>query len=281
MRTHHKTTALAAAAIAALSLGLTACGGGTDTGAKDAGSASSAQTAGAAGQGTGEAGQGAGEAGGTADRTAAKSGSGSAGASTTAGGTSGGASGGTSAGSSGGGTKGSTAGATAGSTAGTTGSGGSTKGASGRGTSSGAAPACAYGDIKITAAKADEVPTEHIVLTATNTSGSACTLLQYPLIAFGPIQTAKDVPAVAKSRPAAPVVLRPGAPAYANVRVSLGGTHEDNKVVRSFHVNLFATDGPAEGSIVVKAPAGGLAVAEAAAKTGYWTPELRNDADEF
>ncbi|WP_261992579.1 DUF4232 domain-containing protein, partial [Streptomyces sp. adm13(2018)] len=72
-----------------------------------------------------------------------------------------------------------------------------------------AAPACAYTDVKITAAKADEVPTEHIVLTATNTSGSACTLLQYPLIAFGPIQTAKDVPAVAKSRPAAPVVLRP------------------------------------------------------------------------
>ncbi|MFJ2056506.1 DUF4232 domain-containing protein [Streptomyces sp. NPDC087908] len=269
MRTHHKTTVLAAAAIATLSLGLTACGGGTDTGAKDAGSASSAQTAGAAGQGTGEAGQGAGEAGGTADQTAAKSGSGSAGASTTAGGTSGGTSGG--------GTKGSSAG----STAGATGSAGSSKGASGRGTSSGAAPACAYTDVKITAAKADEVPTEHIVLTATNTSGSACTLLQYPLIAFGPIQTAKDVPAVAKSRPAAPVVLRPGAPAYANVRVSLGGTHEDNKVVRSFNVNLFAADGPAEGSIVVKAPAGGLAVAEASAKTGYWTPELRNGADEF
>ncbi|MGW2299991.1 DUF4232 domain-containing protein [Streptomyces sp. NPDC001809] len=269
MRTHHKTTVLAAAALTALSLGLTACGGGADTGAKDAGSASSSQTAGAAGQGAGEAGQGAGEAGGDADQTAAKSGSGSAGASTTSGGTSGG--------SSGGGTKASTAGSTAGST----GSAGSSKGASGSGTASGTAPACAYGDIKITAAKADEVPTEHIVLTATNTSGSACTLLQYPLIAFGPIQTAKDVPAVAKSRPAAPVVLRPGAPAYANVRVSLGGTHEDNKVVRSFHVNLFAADGPAEGSIVVKAPAGGLAVAEAAAKTGYWTPELRNGADEF
>ncbi|MEU7700349.1 MULTISPECIES: DUF4232 domain-containing protein [unclassified Streptomyces] len=262
MRTHRTSTILAAAAVTALSLGLTACGGAADTGAKDAGSASSSQTAGAADQGTAEAG-------GTADQTAAQSGSGSAGTSTTAGGTSTTA-GGTSGGS---GTKASTAGST--------GSTGSSKGTSAGGTSSAKAPACAYGDIRITAAKADEVPTEHIVLTATNTSGSACTLLQYPLIAFGPIQTAKDVPAVAKSRPAAPVVLQPGAPAYANVRVSLGGTHEDNKVVRSFNVNLFAAEGPAEGSIVVKAPAGGLAVAEAAAKTGYWTPQLRNGADEF
>ncbi|MET7756044.1 DUF4232 domain-containing protein [Streptomyces sp. NPDC005389] len=254
MRTHHKSTVLAAAAIAALSLGLTACGG-TDTGAKDAGSASSAASdAGAADKGTGAAA-------GTADQTAAKSGSGSAGGSTAGGST---ATGGTSGGS---GTKGSTAGSTTGSPTG--------------GKTSAKAPACAYGDIKITAAKADEVPTEHIVLTATNTSGSACTLLEYPLIAFGPIQTAKDVPAVAKSKPAAPVVLKPGAPAYANVRVALGGVDEDTKVVKSFNVNLFAAGGPAEGSILVKAPAGGLAVGEAAAKTGYWTEELRNGADEF
>ena len=250
MRTHHKSTVQAAAAIAALSLGLTACGGDTDTGAKDAGSASSAASdAGGTDKGTGAAA-------GTADQTAAKSGSGSAGGSTATGGTSGGS-----------GTKGSTAGSTTGSSTG--------------GKTSAKAPACAYGDIKVTAAKADEVPTEHIVLTATNTSGSACTLLEYPLIAFGPIQTAKDVPAVAKSKPAAPVVLQPGAPAYANVRVALGGAHEDNKVVTSFNVNLFAAAGPAEGSIVVKAPAGGLAVDEAAAKTGYWTEELRNGADEF
>ncbi|MFJ5140837.1 DUF4232 domain-containing protein [Streptomyces sp. NPDC088707] len=254
MRTHHKSTVLAAAAIAALSLGLTACGG-TDTGAKDAGSASSAASdAGAADKGMGGAA-------GTADQTAAKSGSGSAGGSTAGGST---ATGGTSGGS---GTKGSTAGSSTGSSTG--------------GKTSAKAPACAYGDIKITAAKADEVPTEHIVLTATNTSGSACTLLEYPLIAFGPIQTAKDVPAVAKSKPAAPVVLKPGAPAYANVRVALGGVDEDTKVVKSFNVNLFAAGGPAEGSIVVKAPAGGLAVGEAAAKTGYWTEELRNGADEF
>ncbi|MEU7294064.1 DUF4232 domain-containing protein [Streptomyces exfoliatus] len=250
MRTH-KSTVLAAAAFAALSLGLTACGGG-DTGAKDAGSASSSQSAaGTTGTTTGGGTAAAGEA----DQTGAKSGSGSTGGSTATGGSTSGGTGAT------------------GSTAG----GGSTTG----GKTSATAPACAYGDVKVTAAKADEVPTEHIVLTATNTSSRSCTLLQYPLIAFGPIQTAKDVPAVAKSKPAAPVVLKPGAPAYANVRIALGGVHEDNKVVREFNVNLFAAGGPAEGSIVVKAPAGGLAVDEAVAKTGYWTHELRNGADEF
>ncbi|ALO10810.1 hypothetical protein AQF52_5216 [Streptomyces venezuelae] len=263
MRTHHKATVLAAAAVTALSLGLTACGGDSGTGAKDAGSASSShseQAAGAADTGTGDD---------TADDTADGT---SDAADTADGSTAGGpASGGVSEASATGG-KGSTSGK--GSTGGKTAAKTSTKTAA-------KAPACAYGDIGITAAKADEVPTEHITLTATNVSGRSCTLLQYPLIAFGDIQTAKDVPAVAKSKPAAPVVLKPGAPAYANVRVALGGVGEGNKVVKSFNVNLFAADGPAEGSIVVKAPAGGLAVDETAAKTGYWTYELRNGADEF
>ncbi|MEU1862320.1 DUF4232 domain-containing protein [Streptomyces gardneri] len=262
MRTHHKATVLAAA-VTALSLGLTACGGDTGTGAKDAGSASSShseQATGAADTGTDT-----GTADGTSDAADTADGS-TAGGSTSGGVSEASATGG----------KGSTSGngSTGGKTAAKASAKTSTKTAA-------KAPACAYGDIRITAAKADEVPTEHITLTATNVSGRSCTLLQYPLIAFGDIQTAKDVPAVAKSKPAAPVVLKPGAPAYANVRVALGGVGEGNKVVKSFNVNLFAADGPAEGSIVVKAPAGGLAVDETAAKTGYWTHELRNGADEF
>ncbi|MFE2854758.1 DUF4232 domain-containing protein [Streptomyces lavendulae] len=142
-------------------------------------------------------------------------------------------------------------------------------------------PACTHKDVRITAAKADETPTEHVTLTATNTSGHSCRLYEYPLVAFGDVQTAKDVPAVAKSKPAAPVVLKAGVPAYANLRVAAGGAHEDNKVVTRFNVNLFAADGPAEGSAVVTVPAGGLAVDEAAARTGYWTFELRRGADDF
>ncbi|MFF0437536.1 DUF4232 domain-containing protein [Streptomyces sp. NPDC004327] len=242
MRTIRKNTVLAVAAVAVLSLGMTACQGGDDKGgSRDEGAAS----AGAAATSGGQGGQTTTEAAG----------------STTAGGTTGGST-------------------TGGST---TGGGKSTTKTSSKtgGKTSGATPSCTVKDVKITAAKADETPTEHIVLTATNTSGRTCRLDGYPLLAFGQIQTAKDIPAVAKSKPASPVVLQAGSPAYANVRVVNGGVHEDNKVVTSFNVNLFTGDAPTEGSIVVKAPAGGLAVDEAVAKTGYWTPELRNGADEF
>ncbi|MFI8518567.1 DUF4232 domain-containing protein [Streptomyces sp. NPDC085481] len=247
MRTKRKSTVLAVAAVAVLSLGMTACGG--DGGTRDEGSAAPQAQAADGGSTTG---------GSSAPTTG--------GATTTTGGTTAG---------------GGTAGGTGTTTGSATGGKAAKTASTGKGSSAKAA-ACGYGDVKITARKAaDETPTEHIVLTAKNTSGRICRLDGYPLIAFGPIQTAKDVPAVAKSKPAAPVVLEPGAPAYANVRIALGGAHEDNKVVTTFNVNLFAGDDPAEGSVVVKAPAGGLAVDEAAAKTGYWTHELRNGADDF
>ncbi|MFF8288052.1 DUF4232 domain-containing protein [Streptomyces sp. NPDC016309] len=237
---------LAATAAVALSLGLTACGGGGDTGAQDAGAAASTTGAARPGTGTGTSSTGSGS--GTATSATA-----------TGGGT----------GTAGGGTGGRAASTGKGAAAGTAAK------------PSGQAPVCTYQDVAVTMRKADETPTEHIVLTATNTSGRTCRLLGYPLIAFGEIQTARNVSAVAKSKPAAPVVLEPGAPAYANVRVALGGVDEETKVVTGFTVNLFAADGPAEGSDTVAVPAGGLAVDEAAAKTGYWTPELRNGADDF
>ncbi|MFE7616598.1 DUF4232 domain-containing protein [Streptomyces sp. NPDC057496] len=144
------------------------------------------------------------------------------------------------------------------------------------------APACTVGDVKISAAKQPGVPTTHITLTATNVSGRSCTLLQYPLLAFGELpQTSKDVPPVAKSKPGTPIVLNAGTPAYAAVRINNGGVDEETHTVRSFYVNLFAADGPAEGSETVTVPKGGIAVDDAVAKTGYWTYELRNGADEF
>ncbi|MFF9199344.1 DUF4232 domain-containing protein [Streptomyces sp. NPDC014779] len=246
-RTHRRNTALAVAAVAALSLGLTACGG-DDKGTRDEGAATHASAPAEAGASSGSGTGGSTTAGGDASAAPGKAG----------------------------GTSGSGGGSAGGSAGGGTGTGAKTAAAGG-----GKTPSCTFQDVRVTAAKADETPTEHIVLTAVNKSSRACRLDGYPLIAFGQIQTAKDIPAVAKSKPAAPVVLQPGAPAYANVRVVLGGVHEDNKVVDSFNVNLFTGTAPTEGSIVVKAPAGGIAVDEAVAKTGYWTPELRNGADEF
>ncbi|WP_370414696.1 DUF4232 domain-containing protein [Streptomyces fradiae] len=228
-RTHRKNTVLAVAAVAVLSLGLTACGGDDKgTGTRDEGAATTSNSSATA----------------TATATASAT----------------------------------TAASTTGGTATGTGTGPGAKKAAATG---GKTVSCTFKDVRVTAAKADETPTEHIVLTAVNKSGRACRLDGYPLIAFGEIHTAKDIPPVAKSKPAAPVVLQPGDPAYANVRISLGGVHEDNKVVNSFDVNLFTGDEPTEGTLVVKAPAGGIAVDEDAAKTGYWTQELRNGADEF
>ncbi|UKY48183.1 DUF4232 domain-containing protein [Streptomyces inhibens] len=233
MRTSIRRPAvLAATAVAALSLTLTACGG--DDGAKDKGAAASSSKASGAGA----------EKKGTAADSKAAAGTDTAGSDTS-------------------------------------GSNAPAAQAGSRKKNGGKAPACTVSDVKISAAKQDGVPTTHITLTATNVSGHACTLLQYPLIAFGDVQTAKDVPSVAKSKPGTPVVLNAGAPAYAAVRINNGGVDEKNRAVTSFNVNLFAADGPAEGSKVVTAPKGGIAIDDAVTKTGYWTPELRNGADEF
>ncbi|MGC5341555.1 DUF4232 domain-containing protein [Streptomyces sp. DT171] len=151
-----------------------------------------------------------------------------------------------------------------------------------RGEAVAGAPVCTVDDLRITAAEQEGVPTTHITLTAKNTSGHSCTLLRYPLIAFGDIpRTSKDIAPVAKSRPGVPIVLDPGAPAHASVRINDGGTHGDDRTVTSFHVNLFAADGPTGGGRTVTAPRGGMAVDDAAARTGYWTYELRDDADDF
>ncbi|MGW5284974.1 DUF4232 domain-containing protein [Streptomyces collinus] len=136
---------------------------------------------------------------------------------------------------------------------------------------------CTARDVRITAATQGGPPTTHIVLTAKNTSGHSCRLAGAPHIQF--LESHKqDVPAVAKSKPASPVVLTAGAPAYALVKLSDGGVDEDNEPVSAFSVVL-------EGDstvIAVNAPGGGgIAVDPAKALTGYWTPELRNGADDF
>ncbi|RRQ87807.1 DUF4232 domain-containing protein [Streptomyces griseofuscus] len=172
------------------------------------------------------------------------------------------------------------------STSGSTGSnsgGGSTKtsGSSGSASSgeqaSASTPVCAAGDVRITAATQDGPPYTHIVLTAKNTSRHSCRLTGFPHIQF--LESHKqDVPAVAKSRPEAPVVLAAGDPAYALVKLSDGGREENNEPVTAFSVML-AGDPTV---IAVTAPGSeGIAVDPAKALTGYWTPELRNGADDF
>jgi hypothetical protein len=138
-------------------------------------------------------------------------------------------------------------------------------------------PVCTARDVRVTAATQDGPPYTHLVLTARNSTGHSCRLTGFPQIQF--LESHKqDVPAVAKSKPATPVVLEAGAPAYALVKLSDGGVDEENEPVSAFSVML-------EGdSTVIAVPApgsDGIAVDPAKALTGYWTPELRNGADDF
>ncbi|MFC9292387.1 DUF4232 domain-containing protein, partial [Streptomyces sp. NPDC057052] len=127
-------------------------------------------------------------------------------------------------------------------------------------------PVCTARDVRVTAATQDGPPYTHIVLTARNTTGHSCRLAGFPHVQF--LESHKqDVPSVARSKPAAPVVLTAGAPAYALVKLSDGGVDEDNEPVSAFSVVL-------EGDstvIAVTAPGSdGIAVDPAKALTGYW-----------
>ncbi|MCE0445456.1 DUF4232 domain-containing protein [Streptomyces tricolor] len=138
-------------------------------------------------------------------------------------------------------------------------------------------PLCTAKDVRVTAARQDGPPYTHIVLTAKSTIGHSCRLTGFPHIQF--LESHKqDVPAVAKSKPATPVVLTAGAPAYALVKLSDGGLDEDNEPVSAFSVML---DGDSTVIAVTAPGSDGIAVDPARPLTGYWTPELRNGADDF
>ncbi|MGW0537012.1 DUF4232 domain-containing protein [Streptomyces sp. NPDC003032] len=140
-----------------------------------------------------------------------------------------------------------------------------------------AAPACTTKDVSVSAARHNGPPYTHTVLTAKNTSGHACRMTGHPEIQF--LESHREsVPPVAKSKPAAPIVLKAGAPAYALVKLSDGGAHEESEVVTDFSVTLQGGG----GTTAVHAPGeGGIAVDPAKWATGYWTYELRDGADDF
>ncbi|MEW2066571.1 DUF4232 domain-containing protein [Streptomyces sp. NPDC007346] len=242
MRTfRNRSTVLAATTTAVLALTLTACGD-SDTGTKSAGPAASTSATVAAEAAGAEKASG-------DEQEAGTTGSAEAGTEQVAGTAKG---------------------------SGTTGGSGAA-GGTGTGTGTKAAALCTTKNVAITAERQDGPPYTHIVLTAKNTSSASCRMSGFPQIQF--LESHREnVPPVAKSKPEAPVVLTPGAPAYALVRLSNGGVNEDNEVVTDFSVMLEGSDGQA----AVAAPGeGGIAVNPAKWATGYWTYELRNGADDF
>ncbi|MFC0600141.1 DUF4232 domain-containing protein [Streptomyces palmae] len=142
-------------------------------------------------------------------------------------------------------------------------------------TGSAAVAACTTKDVKITTAAQDGPPVTHMLLTAKNTSSRKCELKGYPLVHLQEGQG--ELAPVAKSKPPVPVVLNPGAPAYALVKMSDGGMDEDVEPVLGFSVSLQGNGGMA----ILKAPGAGYAVDGKKAVTGYWTYELANGRDDF
>ncbi|GAA1358491.1 DUF4232 domain-containing protein [Streptomyces beijiangensis] len=181
MRTYRKNAVLAAAAIAALSLGLTACGG-SDTGAKDAGSATASQSSTDSGS-TKTSGGTDSSTGKTADQTSSKS-------------------------------KGST---TGGSTGGTT---------SGGTGSTVKTPECTVGSLTYaTTHKNAGKQDDHILITATNNTGSSCTLQKFPIITPGGANG--DVPHSKKdSQVAQPLTVKPGKTVYSALALYPQGTSD-------------------------------------------------------
>ncbi|MEU5887979.1 DUF4232 domain-containing protein [Streptomyces sp. NPDC047461] len=177
----HRTRMLAAAALAAATLTLTACNNGQ--GVDDEGaSTESAATA-------------------TDSTTASPEASASKGSTGGATGSSGGTG---SSGSSG--------------SSGTSGSSGSTGGSADSASDSSAATvACAKTSTRTTATAVSR-PLNHLLLTVTNTGSKNCTLIDYPAVRFGEAQSVP--PAFEDSKPQAVVTLAPGESGYASVLLS-------------------------------------------------------------
>jgi hypothetical protein len=178
----HRTPMLAAAALAAAALTLTACDNGEgvqDEGASAGSASSSAPTAS------------------TTPSPKANGGT-STGAGQTAGSTSGGSTGGA-AGSSG--------------TTGSTGSSGST----GSKDSASSSTPCSSTSTRTTATEVSR-PLNHLLLTVTNTGSKNCDLTGYPAVRFDEAQSVP--PAFEDSKPQAVVTLAPGESGYASVLLS-------------------------------------------------------------
>ncbi|MEV5645556.1 DUF4232 domain-containing protein [Streptomyces flaveolus] len=242
-----RTRLFAATTVALAALALTACEGGSETGAESGPSTSATAT----GHNTPSAGA-------SASTGGDKSSSGT----TTGSGTD---------------THGSTGSSGSNGSAGSSGSGGkdASSGSAGGNSGSGAQGVddeddmpgkCSASDVKITAQKLSR-PLNHLLLTATNTGSKTCMLPPYPAARFG---EAQSVPPVAEAtKPQSLTGVAPGESGYAGVLLSAGDGSGEN----GYETNALTI--PFEdGSIATVAlPAGGVYVDTALTVT-YWQTDV-------
>ncbi|MEU9912340.1 DUF4232 domain-containing protein [Streptomyces sp. NPDC051001] len=228
----HRTRMLAAAALAAATLTLTACNNGE--GVDDEGaSTESAATA-------------------TASTTASPEASGSSKGST-----------GGAAGSSGGTGSSGSSGSTG--SSGTSGSAGSTGGSADSASDSSATTvACAKTSTRTTATAVSR-PLNHLLLTVTNTGSKNCTLIDYPAVRFGEAQSVP--PVFEDSKPQAVVTLAPGESGYASVLLSAAdGSGSNGYTAKSLEVYFNAA---ANTAATPSLPAKGVYVDDSI-RVSYW-----------
>ncbi|MFG3153132.1 DUF4232 domain-containing protein [Streptomyces sp. NPDC048219] len=242
-----RTRLFAATTVALAALALTACEGGSDTGAESVPSTST---------------------------TASDRGTPSTGTSASTGGEKG--SSGTTTGS-GAGTHGSTGSSGSAGSAGSAGSGGkdapsgaadgdSGSGAQGGGGEDDMPGNCSASDVKITAQKVSR-PLNHLLLTATNTGAKTCMLPPYPAARFG---EAQSVPPVAEAtKPQSLTGLAPGEAGYAGVVLSAGDGSGEN----GYETNTLTIPFEDGSVATVALPAGGVYVDTALTVT-YWQTDM-------
>jgi hypothetical protein len=113
-------------------------------------------------------------------------------------------------------------------------------------------------------------PVNHLLLTATNTSGAVCDLYEAPYLRFDEAQS--PVPNLPATRPQAVVTLAPGESGYAAVMTSSAdGAGRNGNKMTSLSVSLPGRDGKGSigGSADVALP-GGSAYLDDSAWVTYW-----------
>ncbi|WP_371660532.1 DUF4232 domain-containing protein [Streptomyces sp. NBC_00280] len=247
-----RTRLLAAAALTAVTLTLTACSGAE--GAHDEGAATVSQSAASDSSPT--------TTGGTS------TGAGQAGAKNSASGT--GSTGGT-------GSSGTTGSTSASGSTGSTGSTGSNDSQPTSGSDSGSASdsgsnsvfaPCTPASTRTTATVVSR-PLNHLLLTVTNTGSKNCDLVDYPALRFGDAQSVP--PAVEESKPQAVVTLAPGESGYASVLLSMAdGSGSSGYTAKTLDV-YFNVKSPSAAHPAL--PAKGVYV-DSSISVSYWQSDM-------
>ncbi|GAA0487377.1 DUF4232 domain-containing protein [Streptomyces stramineus] len=129
--------------------------------------------------------------------------------------------------------------------------------------------ACAAGSVKVVA-QAVASPVNHLLLVATNTSGSPCDAFGFPFLRFDADQATAS--AVEESRPKETVRLAPGKSAYAAVITSAAdGSGGTVRKAGKLSVAFQAKDGERSvGAQAAVALPGGTVAVDDSARTTYW-----------